>query len=104
MSAVPKRMRLVSFKPLTKGALRGFASVELPIGLVINDCPICASSGKTWAALPSKPVLDRDGKHVEAGGKRQYSAILLWENRDRSDRWSQAVVDLVRAEYPEALQ
>lgn len=27
------RMRLLSFKPLTKGALRGFATVELPIGL-----------------------------------------------------------------------
>jgi hypothetical protein len=32
------RMRLVSCKPVTKGNLRGFAIVELPIGLTIFDC------------------------------------------------------------------
>ena len=31
------RMRLVSWKPLIKGALRGFATLELPIGLKLID-------------------------------------------------------------------
>jgi hypothetical protein len=59
MSAAPDRprLRLISFKPLTKGALRGFAHVELPSGLRITDCPVLISNGKTWATLPSKPVL-----------------------------------------------
>jgi hypothetical protein len=34
------RMRLVGWKPLVKGTLRGFANVELPIGLRLIDCPI----------------------------------------------------------------
>jgi hypothetical protein len=41
------RMRLVSCKPVTKGNLRGFAIVELPIGLTIFDCRakgVCAVS------------------------------------------------------------
>jgi hypothetical protein len=100
----PKQMRLVSFKPLIKGALRGFANIELPNGLKIDDCTVCISNGRAWASLPSKPVLDRDGRHVEKDGKKQYAAILHWPDRETSDRWSEAVVALVRAEHPEAFQ
>jgi hypothetical protein len=97
-------MRLLSFKPVARGALRGFANVELPIGLTITDCPVCVSHGKAWASLPSKPVLDRDGKHVEVSGKRQYAAILAWKDREVADRWSGAVVAMVRTAHPEALE
>jgi hypothetical protein len=97
------QMRLVSFKPLVKGALRGFANIQLPNGLTVNDCPVCLTNGKAWASLPSKPVLDRDGRQVEVGGKRQYAAILAWQSRETADRWSAAVIDLVERANPEAL-
>jgi len=64
------RMTLETFKALRKGALVGFATVRLPNGLLIGDCPICTSHGKTWASLPSKPILDRDGRHVEEAARR----------------------------------
>src|SRR4051812_20712850 len=95
------RLRLISFKPLRKNSLIGFASVELPMGLKLFDSPVLTSNGKTRASLPSKPVLGADGKQVEVYGKRQYASILEWRDRDLSDRFSQAVVDAVRAEYPE---
>jgi hypothetical protein len=97
-------MRLISFKPLVKGALRGFANIQLPIGLMITDCPVCVSHGNAWASLPSKPVLDRDGKHVEVNGKRQYAAFLSWGDRQTAERWSNAVVALIRTAHPEALE
>jgi hypothetical protein len=97
------RMTLKTFKPIVKGALRGFATVQLPIGIVIADVPICTSHGKTWASLPSKPILDADGRHAEEGGKRKYAPILRWANRATADRWSQAVVDLVRQHHPDAM-
>ncbi len=98
------RMRLVSFKPLTKGTLRGFATVELPIGLRITDCPVLVGSRGAWACLPSKPILDREGKHVRPDGKKgQYASILEWRDRDLSTRFGQAVVELVRAKHPDLL-
>jgi hypothetical protein len=97
------RMMLDAFKPLSKGALRGFATVRLPIGLTIADIPVCTSHGRTWASLPSKPILDRDGRHVEQDGKRKYAPILTWADRDTADRWSAAVVELVRQHHPDAL-
>jgi hypothetical protein len=63
------RMRLVAWRPVTKGALRGFATVELPIGLKIHDCPVFTSHGKTWATLPGKPQIDKEGRQkADCGG------------------------------------
>jgi hypothetical protein len=100
----PKRLRLVSWKAVAKGSLRGFASIELPIGLKICDIAIMVSNGNPWAALPGKPVLDADGKHkVGANGKGAYVTVLEWRDRDLSSRFSAAVVALVREKYSEAL-
>jgi hypothetical protein len=33
---------------------------------------------------------------LRVGGKRQYSLILEWRDRDLSDRFSAAVIELVR--------
>jgi hypothetical protein len=83
MTRDPKPMRLVSFKPLVKDALRGLANVQLPNGLLINDCPICISKRKAWASLPGKLVLGRDGRKVEA--KQCAGNARLARPRDR--RW-----------------
>jgi hypothetical protein len=96
-------MLLLAFKRVVKGALRGFATIELPSGLRITDCPVLVSSGKAWATLPSKPVLGADGRQSVIDGKRQYVAILEWKSRDLSTRFSQAVVDLVQQQHPDAL-
>jgi hypothetical protein len=102
-----RKMRLISFRPVVKGSLRGFATVGFPVGpgeLQIADCPVHVSHGRPWAALPARPVLDGDGRHVRPdGGKPQYAAILRWRDRDLADRWSDAVVALVRGAHPDAL-
>jgi hypothetical protein len=97
------RLRLVSWKPASKGALRGFATVQLPIGLKLIDCPVLMGASGPWASLPSKPVLDRDGRHAKPGGKPQFATVLEWRSRELADRFSIAVVDLVRAAHPDAL-
>jgi hypothetical protein len=94
------QMRLISFKPLVKGSLRGFATVQLPIGLTIEDCPVLVGRNGAWAALPAKPVLDREGRQVKPDGKPQYIPVLKWRDRDLTDRFSAAVVDLIRSQHP----
>jgi hypothetical protein len=96
-------MRLISWKPLVKNSLRGFATVELPIGLKIIDCPVLVGPNGAWATLPSRPVLDRDGKHSKPDGKPQYSTVVEWKSRDLSERFSQTIVELVRQAHPDDL-
>jgi hypothetical protein len=104
LTADRPKMRLLDFKPLTKGALRGFARVELPSGLRISDIPVLVSNGKTWASLPSKPVLDADRKHkVDINNKRQYVPVLEWRDRDLATRFSDGVCALVRHAHSAAL-
>jgi hypothetical protein len=100
----PRTIALVAWRPLVKGALRGFATVELPIGLKLIDCPVLVSNGKACASLPSKPVLDRDGRHkLGPDGKPAYAAILEWRSRELSDRFSQVVITAIGQMYPGAL-
>jgi hypothetical protein len=84
--------------------LRGFATVELPIGLKLVDCPVLVSNGKAWVNLPSKPVLDRDGlQKTDVRGKPAYAAILEWRSRDLSERFSEAVITAIRQRHPDAV-
>ena len=40
---------LIDWRPLSKGALRGFATVRLDRGLTIFDCPVLAPHNRSWA-------------------------------------------------------
>ena len=94
-------MKLVEWRPMRKNTLHGFAVVEMPSGLVIRDVSIHQKSGKWWASLPSRPMLDSDGRQVvNHAGHKQYAAVLGWRDRDLADRFSAAAVDLIRAEHP----
>jgi hypothetical protein len=70
------RMKLLTFRPLTKNSLRGFAFFELPNGLRIIDCPVLTSHGKAWV-LPSRPVLDESGRQKrDINEKPQYAPVV----------------------------
>jgi hypothetical protein len=80
----------------------GFAKVELPSGLVINDCPILTGERGPWASPPSKPLIDRDGKVMrDASGKPRYGQIIEFASRETRDRWSDGVIEALRASRPE---
>jgi hypothetical protein len=99
------RLRLLEFRPLVKGALRGsFARVEVaPPGLEISDVPVLTSHGKAWASMPSKPQLTADGTPRRGtDNKPLYVAILRWRNTDLKNRFSDAVVAQVRQQHPDA--
>lgn len=101
--ASQRRMRLVGFKPVTKGALRGFASVELSNGLIVMDCPVLVGPNGAWGTLPSKPALDSEGKHLQPNGKPLYTTVLRWSDRDLARLFSDPLVALVQAACPDAL-
>lgn len=99
----PRPLRLLSWKLVRKGALVGFATIELPIGLKVIDCTVCISHGKAWAALPAKPQVDKSGQVVrDERGKQAYSTILEWRHKRLRDAFSERVVALVAAHDPHA--
>src|SRR5262245_13287904 len=96
-----RQLRLVSWQPFRKGPLRGFATVELPIGLRTFDVPVRTGINGLWAGLPAKPEVDRDGRRkIDINGKPVYAEVLRWRDRQLADEFSQRVVALVRQAHP----
>jgi hypothetical protein len=86
-----------------KESLRGFATVEVPFGLKLIECPVFVRSNGPWTCPPSKPVLDREGKQARHNSKPQFATVVEWRDRALNDRFPAAVVELVRANHPDAL-
>lgn len=99
-------LRLVEWKPVAKGALRGFVSVELPIGLTIREMPVLVGAKGPWVSLPGKAQIDSEGRvrrDPAKSNKIAYVAVLAWRDKGISDRFSKAVIDLLLATHPRAL-
>lgn len=100
----PRSAELIEFRALAKGSLRGFATVKLPIGLILRDMPVFTGDRGPWVSLPRKQIANRDGTpKLGQNGKPVYQALVEWETRELSDGFSDAVVALIRALYPGAL-
>jgi DNA-binding cell septation regulator SpoVG len=99
MSAV----RVLEWRPLQKGALLGFAKVEMPSGMVIAEVTIMRGERGEWASPPSKPLVGRDGTAMkDAGGKPRYVPLVSFTSKELRDRFSTAVIEALRTTHPEA--
>ena len=85
--SAPMPILLLAWRPLIRGSLRGFATIQLGRSLKIIDVPLLCSNGKRWASLPSKPLIG-DGKALlDDRGKQRYAPILEWSDRQAADRF-----------------
>jgi hypothetical protein len=103
-AVIPReRMILIEFKAIVRNTLRGFCILDIPPGLILRDVSVHEKNGRRWASLPSKPVLDSEGRHVVThSGQKRYAALLGWRNRELADRFSARVVELVLEAHPRA--
>lgn len=83
------QMRLITFKPIGKSGLAGFATVELGIGLRLFDVPVfSAGANGPWAGLPRKPQLDRERRQqIDINGKPAFELVAEWRDRATSSRF-----------------
>lgn len=95
------QVSLIGWKSLPRNSLRGFATIRLGKSLSIKDVAVHCSHGKRWAALPSKPQIDRDGNVLkDPNGKIKYVPILEWLDRAVAEDFSNSVIEAVEREHP----
>ena len=76
----------------------------MPSGITIHEISVLETSGRFWAAPPSKPMIDRTGfAMIGDDGKRRYSPISEFTTREIRSRWSDSVIEALRTAEPEAL-
>ena len=101
----PTGAKILRFTPHQTGSLRGFLSVELPSGMIVNDLKLMIGpAGKPWLAMPSQKQVDRDGNpRLDANGKQTYTQFVEFASRSPADRFRHLVLDALRQKHPEAL-
>jgi hypothetical protein len=93
------------FKPFQRNTLRGFVSIRIAeLRLDIKDIAIHAKGDSRWAALPAKPMVDKNGTALRDSttGKIQYSNIFEFTDRGTRNAFSNAVVAAVLDRFPNA--
>jgi DNA-binding cell septation regulator SpoVG len=101
MAPLPK---ITDWREMRRNGLLGFAKVEFPSGLVINDVTILQGERGPWASPPSKPMIDRDGNALrDDKGKIRYVPMIEFTSREVRNKWSDSVIEAIRAAHPEVL-
>jgi DNA-binding cell septation regulator SpoVG len=97
-------MILRDWRPYISGALRGYARVELDIGLVIPDIRVLVGSDGPFVILPEKPVLIGEKlKRDISTNKPVYVPTVSWKDRATADKFSRALIKLLLEKHPGAL-
>jgi hypothetical protein len=94
-------LRLLGLQEHRKNSLRAFATIRLPLGLIIHDVVIGQGgrAGRAWALLPSKPMIDGVGPAL----RDETSPVNEWGTRKLQSGFSRRVIARVRAQYPRVL-
>ena len=96
-------MNVRDFKPIRKNTLLGFFTLALDSGLIIKECSLHEKEGKRWFSFPGKPQIDKDGKAMrDERGKILYATIIAIEDRARSAKLQQAVLEAVAPHLAES--
>lgn len=102
MAPLPK---ILAWLPVPRNTLLGFAKVEFPSGLIINDVTILSGDRGPWAAPPSKVIAGRDGAIMKDDkGKVRYLPIIEFVSKEARNKWSDSVIEALRAAHPDVFE
>jgi hypothetical protein len=102
-----ERMKLLGFKRVRKDALRGFAEVQFPNGMIIPDVPVYReTTGRLRAQIPGKIQFNSATSEVirTPRGKPAYTPCFRFSSKRLDQAFNERVVELVIDHDPEALQ
>ena len=98
-------VELIDFRRVRKGTLLGFATVRVGRSMCLHDVTLHRSHGRFWASPPGRPQITREGAVMRgADGKLLYTPTISFQDRAGRDDFSDAVVKVVRARHPDALE
>jgi hypothetical protein len=89
------------FRPLARNALRGFARVRMPSGMVIHDVCVFEQDSKRWVMPPSKPAITSEGSVFRKDGKPVYTPVISFADKTSREKFCNAIVAAVEASHPE---
>jgi|SRR6516165_4400315 hypothetical protein len=85
------------------GSILAFLTLELPSGLVLNDCKLMVGPrGRRWIALPSAKQFDARGvAGRDANGKPLWTPLVEFKSRPIREKFEEQVLCVLRRRHPE---
>jgi DNA-binding cell septation regulator SpoVG len=96
--------KITKWSAVKSGQMLGFLSVQTPAGMVIPDLRLMKSKGGLWIGLPSRAVLDNEGRHLIIGGKKTYQPTIDFKDRSTRERFVKGVLAAVHARWPRGIE
>jgi hypothetical protein len=98
-------IEITEFRPLVRGALRGFVTLRVPEwGIRIHDCTVCVSGDAAWVSPPGRSSVDSGGTALRGDdGKIKYAQTVSFDSRERRSSFSDAAIAALLAKFPRAL-
>jgi hypothetical protein len=104
-------MRLLGWRRAVSGSLRGFVGLALTVEndrpLEIYNCPVHrGTNGHAWVSMPGSVSFDKATLIVRCDdktGKPKCQPMAKWGDRETADKFSAAVLKLLLAQHPDAL-
>ena len=98
-------LQCVGWKPLRRNTLAGFASIRIvDMRLTVIDVALHDKGTQRWAALPAKPIIDRDGvaKRDPPERKIAYAPMFDFDSAAVRSAFSDAAIAAVLEAHPDA--
>ena len=100
-------MKVLAFKAVERDALRGWATVLMPSGMILHDVGVFhdRDSDRSWVSAPSKAMVGRDGVQMRSAkdSKPLYTPAVSFETKALYQKFSDAAIAALRLAYPQAL-
>ncbi len=96
------KLDIIAWRPIARGALVGWVSVRLPSGLALYHCPVFrAKNSHHFVGLPRLPLMSGTAQIVDDDGEPQFRPVASWRDGKQANRFSVAVIALLRERYPD---
>jgi hypothetical protein len=101
-------MRLLRWKPVVRGSLRGFLDLALTVEndrpLEVYEWAMHVGPNGPWASPPGKAQIDRGGNLIrKPNGRPEYTAVMKWTGHQTGNRFGRAVMRMLLDKHPNAL-
>jgi len=80
-----RAMKVLNWRAVSKGSLRGFFTVVLPSGMRIHDCSLFEKDGQRWVNGPTHSFTSNDGKTSR-------KTLVEFVDKNTAGRFSAAVL------------
>lgn len=89
-------IEVLEWRLVPRNTLLGFAKILVPEWhMTFDGVALHEKEGRRWAQLPSRPVLDAKRELVKDDGKIRYAPLIEFDDREISNRFSNAVCKAV---------